>query len=91
MRPIAMTTFVAIVALMTLALGIGQGAAMQQPLRSPLSPGLWLSFRSRLSSCRRCCCYSALHEKTREQAFSTREDRFGYWCGGKADLILIQF
>src|SRR6185503_3876330 len=32
MRPIAMTTLAAIFALLPLALGIGQGAAMQQPL-----------------------------------------------------------
>jgi len=33
MRPIAMTTFAAILALLPLALGIGAGSAMQQPLR----------------------------------------------------------
>lgn len=32
MRPIAMTTFAAILTLAPLAFGIGQGSAMQQPL-----------------------------------------------------------
>jgi len=40
MRPIAMTTFAAILALMPLALGIGQGAAMQQPLATAIVSGL---------------------------------------------------
>jgi multidrug efflux pump subunit AcrB len=40
MRPIAMTTFAAILALMPLALGIGQGAAMQQPLAIAIVSGL---------------------------------------------------
>ncbi len=40
MRPIAMTTFAAILALLPLALGIGQGAAMQQPLAVAIISGL---------------------------------------------------
>jgi multidrug efflux pump subunit AcrB len=40
LRPIAMTTFAAILALMPLALGIGQGAAMQQPLAIAIVSGL---------------------------------------------------
>jgi CzcA family heavy metal efflux pump len=40
MRPIAMTTLAAILALMPLALGIGQGAAMQQPLAIAIVSGL---------------------------------------------------
>jgi multidrug efflux pump subunit AcrB len=40
MRPIAMTTFAAIVALLPLALGIGQGAAMQRPLAIAIISGL---------------------------------------------------
>lgn len=40
MRPIAMTTFAAILALMPLALGIGQGSAMQQPLAIAIIAGL---------------------------------------------------
>ena len=40
MRPITMTTFAAILALMPLALGIGQGAAMQQPLAIAIVFGL---------------------------------------------------
>ncbi len=40
MRPIAMTTFAAILALLPLALGIGQGAAMQQPLAIAIISGL---------------------------------------------------
>ena len=40
MRPIAMTTFAAILALMPLALGIGQGSAMQQPLAIAITAGL---------------------------------------------------
>jgi CzcA family heavy metal efflux pump len=40
MRPIAMTTLAAILALMPLALGIGQGAAMEQPLAIAIISGL---------------------------------------------------
>ena len=40
MRPIAMTTFAAILALLPLALGIGQGSAMQQPLAIAIVAGL---------------------------------------------------
>jgi len=40
MRPIAMTTVAAILALMPLALGLGQGAAMQQPLAIAIIAGL---------------------------------------------------
>ena len=40
MRPIAMTTFAAILALLPLALGIGQGSAMQQPLAVAIISGL---------------------------------------------------
>jgi CzcA family heavy metal efflux pump len=40
MRPIAMTTFAAILALLPLALGIGQGAAMQKPLAIAIISGL---------------------------------------------------
>ena len=40
MRPIAMTTFAAILALLPLALGIGQGSAMQQPLAIGIISGL---------------------------------------------------
>ncbi|MGH8162821.1 MAG: efflux RND transporter permease subunit, partial [Rhodanobacteraceae bacterium] len=40
LRPIAMTTFAAILALMPLALGIGQGSAMQQPLAIAIIAGL---------------------------------------------------
>lgn len=40
-RPIAMTTFAAILALMPLALGIGQGSAMQQPLAIAIISGLF--------------------------------------------------
>jgi CzcA family heavy metal efflux pump len=40
MRPIAMTTFAAILALLPLALGIGQGSAMQQPLAIAIIVGL---------------------------------------------------
>ncbi len=39
-RPIAMTTFAAILALMPLALGIGQGAAMLKPLAIAIISGL---------------------------------------------------
>jgi ABC-type cobalamin/Fe3+-siderophores transport system ATPase subunit len=41
-RPIAMSTLAAILALMPLALGIGQGAAMQQPLAISIISGLCL-------------------------------------------------
>jgi CzcA family heavy metal efflux pump len=44
MRPIAMTTFAAILALLPLALGIGQGAAMQQPLAIAIISGLIVEF-----------------------------------------------
>jgi CzcA family heavy metal efflux pump len=40
MRPIAMTTFAAILALLPLALGIGQGSAMQKPLAIAIISGL---------------------------------------------------
>ncbi|MEO8426573.1 MAG: efflux RND transporter permease subunit [Verrucomicrobiota bacterium] len=40
MRPIAMTTFAAILALLPLALGLGQGSAMQQPLAIAIITGL---------------------------------------------------
>ena len=40
MRPIAMTTFAAILALLPLALGIGQGAAMLKPLAIAIISGL---------------------------------------------------
>lgn len=40
MRPIAMTTFAAILALMPLAMGIGQGSAMQKPLAVAIISGL---------------------------------------------------
>jgi len=40
MRPIAMTTFAAILALLPLALGWGQGSAMQQPLAIAIVSGL---------------------------------------------------
>ncbi|MEO7168719.1 MAG: efflux RND transporter permease subunit [Chthoniobacterales bacterium] len=40
MRPIAMTSFAAILALLPLALGIGQGSAMQQPLAIAIISGL---------------------------------------------------
>ena len=42
MRPIAMTTFAAILALLPLALGIGAGSAMQQPLAVAIISGLLL-------------------------------------------------
>ena len=42
MRPIAMTTFAAILALLPLALGIGAGSAMQQPLAIAIISGLCL-------------------------------------------------
>lgn len=41
MRPIAMTTLAAVFALLPLALGIGQGAAMQQPLAIAIVSGLF--------------------------------------------------
>ncbi|SRR5579862_2783549 len=44
MRPIAMTTFAAILALLPLALGIGQGSAMQQPLAIAIISGLLFAF-----------------------------------------------
>jgi multidrug efflux pump subunit AcrB len=40
MRPIAMTTFAAILALLPLAMGIGQGSAMQKPLAIAIISGL---------------------------------------------------
>src|SRR5438445_2706346 len=40
MRPIAMTTFAAILTFAPLALGIGQGSAMQQPLAVAIISGL---------------------------------------------------
>jgi CzcA family heavy metal efflux pump len=42
MRPIAMTTFAAILALLPLALGIGAGSAMQRPLAISIISGLLL-------------------------------------------------
>ena len=42
MRPIAMTTFAAILALLPLALGLGAGSAMQQPLAIAIVAGLLL-------------------------------------------------
>ena len=42
MRPIAMTTLAAILALLPLAIGIGQGSAMQQPLAAAIISGLLL-------------------------------------------------
>ncbi|HWZ95431.1 MAG TPA: efflux RND transporter permease subunit [Opitutaceae bacterium] len=42
MRPIAMTTFAAILALLPLALGIGAGSAMQRPLAIAIISGLTL-------------------------------------------------
>ncbi|TAK07845.1 MAG: efflux RND transporter permease subunit [Candidatus Manganitrophaceae bacterium] len=42
MQPIAMTTLAAILALMPLALGIGQGSAMQQPLAIAIISGLFV-------------------------------------------------
>jgi multidrug efflux pump subunit AcrB len=42
MRPIAMTTFAAILALLPLALGLGAGSAMQQPLAIAIISGLIL-------------------------------------------------
>lgn len=43
MRAITMTTFAAILALLPLALGIGHGAAMQQPLAFAIISGLIFS------------------------------------------------
>jgi multidrug efflux pump subunit AcrB len=43
MRAISMTTFAAILALLPLALGIGHGAAMQQPLAIAIISGLIFS------------------------------------------------
>jgi CzcA family heavy metal efflux pump len=43
MRAISMTTFAAILALLPLALGIGQGSAMQQPLAIAIIAGLFFS------------------------------------------------
>lgn len=43
MRPIAMTTFAAILALLPLGLGIGTGSAMQQPLAIAIISGLILN------------------------------------------------
>ena len=40
MRPIAMTTIAAILALLPLALGLGQGATMEQPLAIAVISGL---------------------------------------------------
>jgi multidrug efflux pump subunit AcrB len=40
MRPIAMTTLATILALMPLAIGMGQGSAMQQPLAIAIVSGL---------------------------------------------------
>ena len=40
MRPIAMTTFAAILALLPLALGIGEGSAMLKPLAIAIISGL---------------------------------------------------
>ncbi|MDA8093893.1 MAG: efflux RND transporter permease subunit [Betaproteobacteria bacterium] len=42
MRPIAMTTFAAILTLLPLALGMGEGAAMQQPLAVAIISGLMI-------------------------------------------------
>jgi multidrug efflux pump subunit AcrB len=44
LRPIAMTTFAAILTLLPLALAIGQGSAMQQPLAVAIIAGLVLQF-----------------------------------------------
>lgn len=43
MRAISMTAFAAILALLPLALGIGRGAAMQQPLAIAIISGLIFS------------------------------------------------
>ena len=42
LRPIAMSTLAAMLALLPLALGLGQGAAMQQPLAIAIISGLCL-------------------------------------------------
>jgi CzcA family heavy metal efflux pump len=44
LRPIAMTTLAAILTLMPLALGLGEGSAMQQPLAVAIIAGLVLQF-----------------------------------------------
>ena len=44
LRPITMTTLAAILTLMPLALGIGEGSAMQQPLAVAIIAGLTLQF-----------------------------------------------
>lgn len=44
LRPIAMTTLAAILTLMPLALGLGEGSAMQQPLAVAIIAGLILQF-----------------------------------------------
>ncbi len=44
MRPISMTTFAAILALLPLALGLGQGSAMQRPLAIAIISGLAVEF-----------------------------------------------
>jgi multidrug efflux pump subunit AcrB len=44
MRPIAMTTLATILTLMTLALALGQGSAMQQPLAVAIIAGLVVQF-----------------------------------------------
>jgi multidrug efflux pump subunit AcrB len=44
LRPIAMTTLATILALMPLALGIGQGSAMQKPLAIAIISGLFMQF-----------------------------------------------
>jgi CzcA family heavy metal efflux pump len=44
LRPIAMTTLAAILTLLPLALGIGEGSAMQQPLALAIIAGLSLQF-----------------------------------------------
>jgi CzcA family heavy metal efflux pump len=44
LRPIAMSTLAAMLALLPLALGIGQGAAMQQPLAIAIISGLAIQF-----------------------------------------------
>lgn len=43
MRPILMTSIIAILALMPLALGLGTGASLQQPLAIALISGLVLA------------------------------------------------
>lgn len=44
LRPIAMTTLAAVLTLMPLALGLGEGSAMQQPLAVAIIAGLMLQF-----------------------------------------------